>query len=155
MLSFTAQKQNTGVLLQWSTSSEVNTNDFWIEHSVNGTDWKRIGNVLSKNNSAPNSYSYSDPSPANGVNYYRIRQNDKDGSYSYSKIEYINISEGIQPFKLVANPVVNKTLQLQINSSNPQKLTLLGSDGKILWSKEFSRGFHYIDVSTLYKGIIF
>ena len=155
-LSFTAQQQNETVLLQWTTASELNTNDFAMEHSIDGKNWKNIGSVLAAGNSnGTHSYNFLHNAPVNGINYYRIRQNDNDGRYNYSKIVSVNISEETNPFKLVANPVVDQTLQLQINSSSGQIITLISNDGKILWSKEFSRGFHSLNVHTLSKGVYF
>lgn len=155
-LSFTAQKQNEVVLLQWSTASEVSTLNFQIERSTDGKNWKNIGAVSASGNSTePRHFGYRDNMPANGISYYRIRQNDNDGRYSYSKIERVNISIETKPFKLVANPVVNKTLQLEINSSSSQTITLISNDGKIFWRKGFSPGFHSVNVSALSKGAYF
>lgn len=155
-LSFTAQKQNSAVLLEWSTSSEINTSDFWIEHSIDGKNWKAIGNVSAAGNSTEiQRYDYLDYITANGMNYYRIRQYDNDGKYSYSKIVSVIISVETKPFKLIANPVVNNTLQLEINSSSNQIITLISNDGKIVWRKEFIQGTHSVNLNSLSKGVYF
>jgi hypothetical protein len=155
-LSFTAQKQNSAVLLEWRTASEINTSDFWIERSVDGKNWKTIGNVSAAGNSTEmQRYAYLDYITVNGMNYYRIRQYDNDGKYSYSKIVSVTISAETKPFKLIANPVVNKTLQLEINFSSTQIITLISNDGKIVWRKEFIRGTHTVNLNSLSKGVYF
>jgi hypothetical protein len=154
-LSFTAQKQNEKVLLQWSTASETNVNDFSIERSNDGKDWNTRGTVLSKNNNATNQYSYTDYSPSSGINYYRIRQNDNDGKYSYSKIETVNISEETKPFKLVSNRVVSKALQIEVNSTSNQTISLISNDGKIVWRKKFAQGSHTVSLNELSKGVYY
>jgi len=155
-LSFTAQQQNSAVLLEWSTASEINTSDFWIEHSVDGKNWKTIGNVSAAGNSTGiQHYDYPDHIPANGMNYYRIRQYDNDGKYSYSKIVSVFISVETKSFKLIANPVVNKTLQLEINSSSNQIITLISNEGMIVWRKEFIQVTHTVDLNSLSKGVYF
>jgi hypothetical protein len=154
-LSFTAQKQNETVLLKWSTASETNTNNFTIEHSANGKDWNTIGSILSNNANITYNYSYVDVAPTPGINYYRIRENDNDGKYSYTKIGSINFSEDEKPFKLISNPIANNTLQFEINSTSSQIICLIGNDGKILWRKKFIHGLHSINLNTLPKGVYF
>jgi hypothetical protein len=56
-------------------------------------------------------------------------------------------------FTLISNPVMNKTLQLRVNSSVNQSITLLGGEGKIIWKKEFPAGIYAIDMNMLPKGI--
>ncbi|HWJ29620.1 MAG TPA: hypothetical protein VNS32_23985, partial [Flavisolibacter sp.] len=152
-LSFIAQKQISSVLLKWSTVSESHTSDFSIEHSADGRNWKNIGLVSSINNMEPHSYSYVHTAPSAGYNFYRIRQNDKDGKYSYSIIVHVDFGKTSVPFTLISNPVMNKTLQLRVNSSVNQSITLLGGEGKIIWKKEFPAGIYAIDMNMLPKGI--
>jgi hypothetical protein len=152
-LSFTAQKRNGYVLLQWSTASETNTSNFVIEHSTNGIKWETLASLAALNRNETNFYNYTHAAPANGMNQYRIRQNDKDGRYSYSTIRTVQMSTEIGSFEVLSNPVQNKTLQIQINTETKQTLTLFSSDGKIVWQKELTPGMHAVDLSTAGKGI--
>jgi hypothetical protein len=147
-LSFTAQKQNENVLLQWNTASESNTSNFQIEHRADGNGWETIGAIVSNNANETNHYSYIDSNPSDGINYYRIRQNDKDGKYSYNKIVSITVEKETSSFRLLANPVTGKTLRVEINSAHNQIISLAGCDGKIIWIKEFSPGLHSINLNT-------
>jgi hypothetical protein len=94
MLTFTASVRNSEVQLLWSTASELNNRGFEIERSVNGiNDFVMIGFVDGKGSSTEiNYYSFSDNPQLSGVNqlYYRLKQVDFDGTYSYSNI--INVS---------------------------------------------------------------
>jgi hypothetical protein len=152
-ISFTVQKQNSNALLQWTTASEINTFNFIIERSEDANNWENIGLVLSKNNNKANDYSYVDASAATGINYYRIRQNDRDGKYNYSETRTVRMNGVIRCFDVVANPVINKLLQLKINTSTRQRVTLSSGDGKLVWIKELSPGMHAINLSNLTKGI--
>ena len=100
-ISFTAQKQNSKVLLQWSTAYENNMSGFIIEHSANGNDWESICTfqVINDNNEI-HQYSYLHNTPAIGINYYRIKQTDRDGKYSYSETKTVSINEG-KSFRLL------------------------------------------------------
>jgi hypothetical protein len=155
-LSFAAQKQNEAVLLQWKTAAEINISDFVIEHSTNGTQWQTTATVLAKKNeNETHGYNYLHRTPSKGINYYRIRQNDKDGRFSYSKVISIDLAGESKLLRLVQNPVINKTLQFEVHSTSKQTLRLLTGDGKMLWSREFAPGLQHVDVSSLLTGVYF
>jgi len=90
MLTFTASVRNSEVQLLWSTASELNNQGFEIECSVNNYDnFVMVGFVEGKGSSTEiNYYSFSDNPQLNGVNqlYYRLKQINLDGTYSYSNI---------------------------------------------------------------------
>ena len=79
------------VLLEWTTSSEENNSHFIVERSINGKDWQRIGKVIGAGTSSvEHSYSFEDTKPIAGISYYRLKQTDFNGEYSYSSIKCIN-----------------------------------------------------------------
>jgi hypothetical protein len=82
MLYFDATKTKSANILQWATASESNSLVFDIEHSINGTDWRQIGEVAAAGNSTEKiKYEYLDNTLANAINYYRLVQRDIDGQY--------------------------------------------------------------------------
>ena len=79
------------VLLEWTTSSEENNNYFLVERSINGKDWQSIGKISGAGTSSvEHSYSFEDTKPIAGISYYRLKQTDFNGEYSYSSIKCIN-----------------------------------------------------------------
>ncbi|MFA6059050.1 MAG: T9SS type A sorting domain-containing protein [Taibaiella sp.] len=105
--SFTAIKRSGTALLQWATVSETNNKGFDIERSANGTVWGAIGFV---NSHAPNgnsieklTYDYIDKAPLDGVNYYRLKQIDKDGKYEYSIVRPLSFDNS-NPISIHPNP---------------------------------------------------
>jgi hypothetical protein len=94
MLTLTASVRNSKVQLLWSTASELNNRGFEIERSVNDYDnFVTVGFVDGKGSSTEiNYYSFIDNPQLSGVNqlYYRLKQVDFDGTYSYSDI--VNVS---------------------------------------------------------------
>ena len=86
-VSFTAQKTGaSSALLKWSTANEFNNRQFEIERSSDGTTFTRIGTVPSGiNKGQVQEYSFADNRVPKGVNYFRIRQVDNDGKFTYSK----------------------------------------------------------------------
>jgi hypothetical protein len=97
LLAFTASVNNSEVQLLWSTASELNNNGFEIERAINEPDnFVTVGFVEGKGSSTEiNYYSYSDHPDLNGVNqiYYRLKQIDFDGTFSYSDV--VNITYAV------------------------------------------------------------
>ena len=89
LLSFTAQKYNNdhNSLIQWSTASETNNNKFIVERSADLIEFTTIGEQNGAGNShVAHDYSLVDAQPLNGVNYYRLKQVNFDGTFEYSNI---------------------------------------------------------------------
>jgi hypothetical protein len=90
LLAFTASTRNLGVQLLWSTASELNNLGFEIERSINNQDnFVAVGFVNGKGSSTEiNYYSFTDNPELNGTNqlYYRLKQVDFDGTFSYSDV---------------------------------------------------------------------
>lgn len=107
LLSFNAVKYNNNIELKWRTASEVNTKDFAIERSTNAIDWMAIGSTNAKSEGS-NDYIYYDKSPVSGINYYRLKMNDKDDKFTYSPVRTVKFSSNIG-FAIIPNPSNNKT----------------------------------------------
>ncbi|MEJ0102380.1 MAG: hypothetical protein WDO19_07450 [Bacteroidota bacterium] len=72
---FSAKAVNNTTQLNWSTETEENTSSFIIERSTDGTTFTAIGKVnATGNSSSAKNYSASDKQPADGINYYRLKQ---------------------------------------------------------------------------------
>jgi len=73
--------------LRWITKSELNNDYFDVERSQNGTDWSYVTREDGAGNSSVEQNYYAiDPDPLFGTSYYRLKQVDFDGNYSYSHI---------------------------------------------------------------------
>ena len=90
LLAFSASVNGSKVQLYWSTATELNNRGFEIQRSVKESDnFVTIGFVEGKGNSTEiNYYAFTDQPDLNGHNeiFYRIKQVDFDGTFSYSKV---------------------------------------------------------------------
>jgi len=78
--------------LQWTTSNETNNDHFNVLRSTNDSIFNPIGTVQGKGNSnAAQDYSFDDPSPVNGINYYQLEEVGLNGNSTYSAIDSIDI----------------------------------------------------------------
>jgi len=85
LLSFDAQLKGTYVDLQWETATEINNDYFVIERAGEDLDWEPILTTTGAGNSnSLLNYSEKDRDPLNGLSYYRLKQVDFDGAYTYS-----------------------------------------------------------------------
>lgn len=90
LISFTGKEIGEGNLLEWITASEINTQEFIIEKSTNGLDFKEIGSVVAVGNSfEQNKYFFIDVKKTS-INYYRLKMVDFDGSFEYSNVLVIS-----------------------------------------------------------------
>ena len=91
LISFTGRNENTKNLLQWTTAKETNNLGFDIERSLDGRDFQKIGFLAGKMKSYQvQTYDFVDNQPFRGLNYYRFKQKDIDGTFTFSKILAIN-----------------------------------------------------------------
>ncbi len=110
---FTAEENsNNEVLIQWQTLSEENNALFEIERSSNGLSWAVIHSEAGAGNSSSAiNYETLDRYPLPGKNFYRLKQTDYNGDYSYSDIELVEV-EGqarilVQPNVLATNGIMH------------------------------------------------
>ena len=111
------------VELYWSTVSEMNNDYFMIEKSINGIDFEEIGSINGHGNSNKRiDYKFIDYEPNNGVSYYRLKQIDYNGEYSYSKILSVNYNNFM--FNIYPNPI-NKGEDLFIEFQETKEKVLV------------------------------
>ena len=102
--SFSVQALGGENLLKWQTESEFNNVYFSVEHSLDGASFEEIGRVEGAGTSyGPQSYDFLHKEPAPGPNYYRLRQVDLDGSYSYSEVRMV-VQQAGRSVRLFPNP---------------------------------------------------
>ena len=89
--SFEATIENSIAFLSFSTASERDNDYFSIERSADATRFEAIGQVKGAGDSNESkNYTFTDDYPLPGKNYYRLRQVDFDGKFSYSKVVSVN-----------------------------------------------------------------
>ncbi|SHL41425.1 T9SS type A sorting domain-containing protein [Hymenobacter psychrotolerans] len=87
LVAFGAVRDGAVVRCDWKTASEQNNRRFVVERSANGQDFTALGTVAgSGTTSTARSYSYTDVAPLAGTAYYRLRQEDTDGTAAYSPV---------------------------------------------------------------------
>lgn len=137
LLSFTAEKFQGKVKLDWSTITEINNDYFTIERSINGKVFIPITTVQGAGNTTlRQDYIAYDDSPLEGYNYYRLRQTDYDGKTEVFNIEvvYFDKLEADLKLKVFPNPTAGEQLFLEIENPSIEKsmVQLLSQTGKLI-----------------------
>ncbi len=79
------------LLLTWQTATELNSNYFDVERKVSGSEWNSIGRVTAAGNSTRTiDYRFVDENIAGTISFYRLKQIDLDGSFTYSQEIEVN-----------------------------------------------------------------
>ena len=105
-LSVSAKKEKEYNLVSWSTTQETGNDYFEIEASGNGRDYLNAGKLIAGSNSGETRhYSFRHTGNISQVNYYRIRQVDKDGSSSFSPVIKLTMASAEKvPVNIWPNP---------------------------------------------------
>jgi hypothetical protein len=108
LAGFVAQKSENSTLLSWETTRETNTDYFEIQHSTDAIKWENVGNVTASGESAAGlTYSFHHKFPVAGINFYRLRMVDRDGTFAYSTIRNVAFEELLTAV-IYPNPVSDK-----------------------------------------------
>jgi Secretion system C-terminal sorting domain len=146
-LYFNGRKDNEIVNLNWATGNEQNTDRFWVERSINGTNYTDIGSrKAAGNSSSTRTYQYPDvdgpklPAP---ILYYRIRQVDLDGKFTYSNVVAIqNTKAANGPLVQVYPNPFTQQLNVKVHSAaapaTEDRLELYDNAGILVYNRSLA-----------------
>ncbi len=119
LLSFSAEVEETIVKIEWTTATEINNDFFTVERSQNGIEFEEL-NVFegAGNSSQTRQYQTFDRQPYEGVSYYRLKQTDYDGAFTYSDIVSVSVEKPQPVFTVFPNPISGG--RLFVNIENPE-----------------------------------
>ncbi len=159
LLNFSALQLNNSIELAWTTATETNNDYFIIERSSDAENFTEINKVDGAGNSTKNlKYKSIDENPLNGISYYRLKQVDFDGKYSYSKIIDINFFGFKDDIRIDPNPAFSETkLIFPEVLKGETKIELFNSQGKsvlkLFENNEMSS--YLLNLEAFEKGVYF
>ncbi len=112
-VSFTSALSGNAVTCSWTTEEEINNDHFELERSFDGSNFKTIAFVFGEGTekTVRNTYQFNDKAASlqtNNVAYYRVKQVDIDGKFSYSNTILVKLGSNVSKGILVSpNPFVN------------------------------------------------
>ncbi len=152
LISFTGKPENEFVQLQWQTAQEINNKYFTIEHSIDGVNFSKVENVESKGNTSIGfNYSYNHKLAVQGVNFYRLKQVDLDGTFNFSNI--VLVKNNAKKTLIFTNPVANEIVLTNAEIENNTTYKIVNTSGKVMISNTLKS--NRINVSSLLRGNYF
>lgn len=155
---FNGKLQNNQSVLSWKTSQEQNTADFEVQYSNDGNRYANAGIIKAAGNSATTRYySFTHNFPIAGNNYYRLKMNDEDGSFSYSPVINLRMNNQEMGLSIYPNPVVSDHFYVNTssNTSLPLGYMIINADGKTIQRGTITTHGQKIKLQTLDKGNYF
>jgi hypothetical protein len=143
LLNFTAHQSGSKVQVQWNTAAEINNDYFLVERSgPDQNDFITIDKVRSwfNNSSVPLYYESWDQRPLEGLQYYRLKQVDLDGKYTYSDVVAVTFDPKAiapMPFVLIntyADQLApgNINIEFSYNSEMPLDYIITDATGRTI-----------------------
>jgi uncharacterized repeat protein (TIGR01451 family) len=161
LTAFTASAvANRYAQLSWTTASEVNSAYFDVERSLNGSTFDKLDQLAAKGTTAsPSAYAFTDKGVASlaaGAVYYRLKQVDLDGKFSYSPVRTVAFTKAAgASLSLFPNPAQTAT-KLDLTSlpaTATYQVTLLDVTGRTVRTLSLAGGqVQPLEISTLAAG---
>ncbi|MPM22254.1 hypothetical protein SDC9_68705 [bioreactor metagenome] len=148
------------VVLQWSTASETNNAQFVVERSIDAVNWQVLGSVAGAGNSnVVMNYSFTDPAPMSGVNYYRLSQTDFSGKRDTIGVVEASCGQMNASVSYFPNPFTSEiTVQMNNLTTGKAVLTIFDAIGQKVYSRQLSsddieRRSVTVDLNNLSPGV--
>nr|WKN37612.1 T9SS type A sorting domain-containing protein [Tunicatimonas sp. TK19036] len=126
LLSFSANASTNSVALLWTTAMEENFDFFTVERAGADLQFKALGTLEGQGfSNAPVDYQFSDKVPLQGVNYYRLKATDLDGTVEYHKVVSVWFT-GTVSTQIYPNPVIDRQLTVNSTAAHLQIVNSMG-----------------------------
>lgn len=138
LINFEGIGEDDRISLSWSTASEINNLGFEIQKSNELGDWQIINTINGQGTSNEiNDYEYIDENPYLGINYYRLKQIDIDGSADYSEVIAVEFKNSVVNINVFPNPS-NNDVNIHINLPFKEdiKIKISDSAGREIWESK-------------------
>jgi hypothetical protein len=139
---------NSQAKVSWQIADEVNVEKYVVQHSIDGSSFTVVCTVNASNSTL---YNCIVPGHSNATNYYRVKEVDKDGFASYSKVVLLTGNPADNLITLFPNPA-SKVLNIQ-TTIDTRQMTVIDAQGRNLYTWRGQNRTITIDVTRYAKGI--
>ena len=153
LTNFDLSLTSESVLINWETSSEVNSEKFLLKRSQDGRNFETIyiSNTLSENGEGA-SYTFEDKGVKAGQTYYyQLTQIDLDGTEEKFEIQSVSILNSEKSISIYPNPSFGREVNIDSNGQEVLKVEIFNIAGSLLSTRQNT--FGVIDISNLNSGV--
>lgn len=128
------------VSCSWGTASEVNNDYFTVERSKDGKTFEEAGRIMGAGSSADFlHYTYHDNEAYTGISYYRLKQTDFDGQFTYSQLVAVKTDRSPAELTIFPNPATDYfKVSLRKGQNESYTLSLVDATGKLFFREKGS-----------------
>jgi hypothetical protein len=144
---FNVANENCYTQVDWVTASESDTKDFIVEKSIDLSEWEQLCTLEANGYStSPISYSCTDELPTSGINYYRLKQRDIDGTITTYDFRSVEVNcKNFDPI-IYPNPTNGS---LSVESPLRGTVSILDIQGKLIVEKDLEVGNNGLDLTNI------
>ena len=135
-----AYTKDKAVAVEWNVENETNISYYEVQKSANGTTFANAGTV---NATGASMYTFTDETPVNGINYYRIKSVGNAGDIRYTRIVNVTLSvANNSSVNIYPNPLTGPSFMLKLTNmaAGTYTIQVTGTNGAMLYSKKISHG---------------
>lgn len=159
LIYFNGLNEHSYNSFSWSTATEINNDYFTLEKTTDAVNFIAIAKTDGAGNSnTPLTYSSIDNHPTEGLSYYRLKQTDVDGKYTYSKLVAIDVASQLtEDFSIYPNPF-STSATITINDASQLKnveLRIYNALGEEVMVKIIKAQSTTFDTKDFLSGIYF
>lgn len=156
LAQFYLSRTENVTVLHWQTARETDSHYFEVWHSLNGKNWNMLGRVdAAGQSSGLTHYSFTDAVLRKGMQYYRLRMVDLDGSSTLSPVQSIQLG-GELSISAYPNPVVDRLVidsdeaisQLRVTDLTGRSLQVLDNPVNEVDLSPYPTGMYLLTVET-------
>lgn len=154
LLFFHSKVVASTVQLNWATAMEDNFDFFTVERAGEDGNFQAVGEIKGKGFSTEEvDYNFTDTYPLAGLNLYRLKATDLDGSVEYHRIISAWVEKSRSEVIVYPNPVVgNEKLFISTNSHNNQEVIIADLFGNMLVKTTVNAGVNEIELPEKLKA---
>lgn len=146
-------RENHGIMVQWTTAQETGSSSFEIERSLDGNNWTKAGTVAAAGNSTTTrSYSFTDQNNNTQV-YYRIKEVDANGAFIYSTVKSVSaVSESAGTVSISSTASGKVLLQFHRTVTGNYIVRIVSLSGQVVNQQQLSSPAGSVFLSYTCKG---
>jgi hypothetical protein len=142
LVNFDAKLVDTRVKLSWTTASEINNDFFTVERAdkdLTKFDFIAKVNSYMHNSNVMLNYETWDESPMQGLQYYRLKQTDMDGEFTYSDLRpiFVGAVKSFEITNVYGNSLNNGQFQIEFvyDSELPLSAIITDATGRVIFNQ--------------------
>jgi len=150
---FSAIANGEEVLISWTTATEENNDYYQVEYSTDGVNFEVIAEITGAGTSdIENNYRYTHYAPANGMNYYRIRQVDFNGEFSFTSIMAVEMSNDEE--QVISFSPATAQLDITVSEEELVQVVVFDMNGRVV-AQQSNNGHSLVSINldNLQSGI--